>query len=217
MVNNELLKISEVAEIAKVMVSTIRHYTDLGLLKVAGYTDGGHRLYSRDETLAKLSKIQALSKRGLTLPDIKLELEGKSRVKKLLIVDDENEVREFISELLKLKFPAWDIRAVGDGFTAGRVLGDFYPDLVILDLMMPGIDGFQVCTQIRNDDSLIGVKILAITGYDNPGMKKKIMECGANDYLAKPMDNYVLIDKICQLLEIENKTEGQGVQGNVGG
>lgn len=204
MTDDELLKISEVAEIAKVLASTIRHYTDLGLLKVAGYTDGGHRLYSRTETLEKLAKIQALSKRGLTLPDIKRELEGKTRIKKVLVVDDEEEVRDLVTELLKLKFPQWQVRTASDGFMAGRMLGEFFPDLVILDLMMPGIDGMQVCRQIRNDPSLVGVSVLAITGYDSQEMRAKIMENGADDYLAKPMDNKILIEKVRKLLSVED-------------
>ena len=198
--DNEMMKISEVAEAAKVLPSTIRHYTDIGLLRAAGYTDGGHRLYSRQETLERLVRIQALSKRGLTLPQIKEELLGQSKVRKVLIVDDEQEVVELVTELLGMKFPGWQIRSAMDGFMAGRVLGEFFPDLVILDLMLPGIDGFQVCRQIRNDKSLAGIKVLAMTGYDSPEMHSKIMACGANDYLAKPMDNQILVDKIESLM-----------------
>lgn len=208
MAEDELLKISEIAEVAKVLPSTIRHYTDIGLLRVAGYTDGGHRLYSRTETLERLSKIQAFSKRGLTLPEIKFEMEGKSKIKKVLVVDDEPEVGELVTELLRIKFPHWQVKVATDGFMAGRMLGEFYPDIVILDLMLPGVDGFQVCRQIRNDPALIGILVLAITGYDSPEMRARIMECGADDYLAKPMDNKELVEKIKKLLDVtETKLE----------
>jgi CheY-like chemotaxis protein len=201
MENKELLKISDLAEIAKVMPSTIRHYTDLGLLKVAGYTDGGHRLYAKTECLERLNKIQALSKRGVTLPQIKGELESKSKVKKVLVVDDEQEAVDVMTEVLKLKFPNWKVQVAMDGFTAGRLLPEFYPDLVILDLMLPGIDGFKICQLIRADSMLSGVKILAITGYDTDEIRQKIMTCGANDYLAKPLDMKSLIEKIQKLAE----------------
>lgn len=198
--NDELQKISGIAELAQVAASTIRHYTDLSLLAVAGYTDGGQRLYAKTETLERLNRIQALSKRGLTLPEIKVAIEGKSKTKKILIVDDEEEVSDLLFELLKNKFPDWQLKAAADGFTAGRVIGEFFPDLVILDLMLPGVDGFHVCKQIREDPALSGILVLAVTGYDSQEMKDRIMNCGADDYLAKPMDNKVLIGKVQKLL-----------------
>ncbi|OGR86085.1 MAG: hypothetical protein A3A86_00785 [Elusimicrobia bacterium RIFCSPLOWO2_01_FULL_60_11] len=198
--NEELLKISAVAEQAQVAGSTIRHYTDMGLIRVAGYTDGGQRLYSKTETLERLARIQAFSRRGLTLPEIKMAMEGKSRSKKILIVDDEQEVSELLVELLKSKFPDYQVRVAGDGFTAGRLIGEFFPDLIVLDLMLPGVDGFHVCRQIRQDPLLSGILVLAITGFDSSEMKKKIMDCGANDYLAKPMENSEFIARIKKLL-----------------
>lgn len=211
MSEDELLKISEIAEKAKVLPSTIRHYTDIGLLRVAGSTNGGHRLYSSQEVLERLAKIQALTKRGLSLPEIKSELEGKYKVKKVLLVDDETEICELVSELLKMKFPDWQTKVAQDGFTAGRMLGEFLPHLVILDLMLPGVNGFEVCKQIRTDPALADIKILAITGYDSPDMRAKIMECGADDYLAKPMDNKTLVEKIKKLLGAEEvEVEGRG-------
>ena len=199
--NEELLKISAVAEQAQVAGSTIRHYTDMGLIRVAGYTDGGQRLYSKTDTLERLVKIQALSRRGLSLPEIKMAMEGKSKSKKILIVDDEQEVSELLVELLKSKFPGYQVRVAGDGFTAGRLIGEFFPDLIVLDLMLPGVDGFHVCRQIRQDPLLSGILVLAITGFDSAEMKKKIMDCGANDYLAKPMENSEFIARIRRLLE----------------
>lgn len=199
--DNELLKISEVAELAKVLPSTIRHYTDIGLLRVSGYTDGGHRLYARTEVLIRLGRIQALSRRGLKLPEIKAELEKKSR--KVLVIDDEVELVDLVADLLKFKFPDWQVKAAMDGFAAGRVLGEFLPDMVILDLMLPGVDGFSICRQIRNDPALQGCAVLAITGYDSKEMKEKILACGANDYLAKPMETDALLEKVTQLMDLE--------------
>ncbi len=201
MSESELIKISEVAEMAHVLASTIRHYTDIGLLRVAGYTDGGHRLYAKGEVLARIEKIQILSKRGFSLPQIKSEIEG-GKGKRILLVDDDDEVGEFVIELMKLRYPNWEIRVVTDGFAAGKILSEYYPDLVILDLMLPGVDGFQVCKQIRKDPGHKGIRIIGITGYDSLEMKTKIMDAGADDYLAKPMDVNELIEKITKLLRI---------------
>lgn len=198
-----LLKISEIAEKANVLSSTIRHYTDIGLLQVTEHTDGGHRLYEEQPTLEQLAKIQHFAKRGLSLPEIKAALSNPEQ-KRLLVIDDEQEVAEFILDLLQDRFPG-QIKLARDGFSAGRMLDEFLPDLVILDLHLPGIDGFQVCQNIRSDPDLKGIKILAITGYDTAENAQRILASGADAYLAKPLDAKELPAKICELLNISFK------------
>jgi CheY-like chemotaxis protein len=196
-----LLKISEIAEKANVLPSTIRHYTDLGLLRFAATTDGGHRLYDESDTLAQLSRIKRLAARGLSLPDIKAELGGNSK-KRVLVVDDEVEVCDVVKDALTDRYP-FEIRAVNDGFSAGRLLAEFVPDLVVLDLMLPGMDGFEVCRQIRADSSFSGTRILAVTGYDTPENARMIMEAGADGYLTKPLEVRDLLRKVAELLNID--------------
>lgn len=196
-----LLKISEVAEKASVLASTIRHYTDLGLLKFAATTEGGHRLYHETETLAQLARIKRLAARGLSLPQIKEELSGGGH-KRLMVVDDEQEVCDLVVDALKDRYP-FEIRVARDGFSAGRILGDYVPDLVVLDLMLPGVDGFEVCRQIRADENLKFAKILAVTGYDTPENLRKIMDAGADMYLTKPLDTRELVKVVQSLLKIE--------------
>ena len=76
---------------------------------------------------------------------------------------------------------------------------------VILDLLLPGVNGFDICRQIKQDKYLRDTKVLAITGYDTPEHKDKIFSAGADDYLSKPMDLDELYLKICKLLHIETK------------
>ena len=196
-----LLKISEIAEKAKVLPSTIRHYTDLGLLNFAATTEGGHRLYHESETLVQLARIKRLAARGVSLPEIKDALAGKG-IKRVLVVDDEPEVGELVVDILKGRHP-FDIRVAQDGFTAGRLMADFLPDLVVLDLMLPGVDGFQVCRQIRADENLGGAKIVAVTGYDTPENLKKIMDAGADRYLTKPLDAREFLKVASELLKVD--------------
>jgi CheY-like chemotaxis protein len=203
MEDSQLLKISEVAELAGVLPSTIRHYTDLGLLSFAETTEGGHRLYKEWETLSRLARIKRLASRGATLPEIKAELSGESR-RKILVVDDEQEVRDLVVDSLKDRYD-FDIRTAADGFTAGRILGDFIPDLVVLDLMLPGVDGFQVCRQIRDDISLAETKILSITGYDTAENAKKILEAGADKFMVKPLNARDFVKMAAELLKITLK------------
>jgi CheY-like chemotaxis protein len=196
-----LLKISEIAKQASVLPSTIRYYTDIGLLQASGQTPGGHRLYDKESTLATIGKIQFLNKQGMSMESIKKELAGGVNKRKILVIDDEPELGDLVTSLVNTSFPGCEVRVVFDGFKAGRVLSEYLPDLILLDLMLPGVNGFEVCQQIRSSDYFKGTRILAITGYDSEENKKKILDCGANAYLAKPMDVKELKEKISQLLE----------------
>jgi len=197
-----LLKIGEMAEKAGLLPSTIRYYTDMGLLKVALISEGGHRFYRAEETLDRLQKIKRLLSKGLTLTDVQSQLEHFLAKKKIAVVDDEPSIPEFIRDLLEGRFPH-ELQIAADGFSAGKLIQAFEPDLVILDLMLPGIDGFQVCKQIRTDPTTSSTKILVITGYDTPEIRERVRNVGADDYMPKPLDLELTLDKICNLLKIE--------------
>ena len=122
--------------------------------------------------------------------------------KKILVIDDEPEISELVKDLIRDKFPN-EVRVVYDGFSAGRILNDFMPDLVVLDLLLPGINGFEVCKEIKRDPFLKDTKVLTVTGYDTEEHRKKIFEAGADDYLPKPMDIKIFYEKIAKLLGIE--------------
>ena len=98
-----------------------------------------------------------------------------------------------------------NLRVVNDGFTAARLLNDFLPDLIILDLLLPGINGFEICKQIKQDRFLKDTKILTVTGYDSEKHRAKILAAGTDDYLSKPMDTKEFYGEICKLLKIEQK------------
>ena len=203
----DLLKISEIAKEVGVLPSTIRYYTDIGLLHVSAETPGGHRLYEKTHALQTISRIQFLSQQGLTMEQIKKELESGIDKKKILVIDDEREVGNFITELVKSHFPDFEVKVVLDGFSAGRILSEYIPDLIMLDLMLPGINGFDVCKQIKSSKHLTGIKILAVTGYDSDENRAKILACGADDYLAKPMDLNVLDNKIITMLNLTERVK----------
>jgi len=199
----KLLKISEAARVVGVLPSTIRYYTDIGLLKYRGETRGGHRLYDENEVISVVNKVKFLSSKGLKMEDIKKELsQNQKGAKKILVIDDEPEVGNLVKDIAAEKFPSAEVRVVYDGFAAGRILsGEYLPDLIILDIMLPGINGFEVCRQIRSGSEFLkGVKILAVTGYDTTENKEKILASGADDYLAKPLEVATLAEKMRKML-----------------
>lgn len=200
----DLLKISEMALKADVLVSTIRYYTDIGLLKAAMTTEGGHRLYEEVSTLDRLNKVKKMVAKGMTLPEIQAQIDREMATKKILVVDDEPEIVDFIRDLLTDTVPH-QFEAATDGFSAGRLVHVFSPDLVILDLLLPGVDGFQVCKMIRDDAETKATKILAMTGYDSAEIRNKIIASGADDYVGKPLEYHQTLDKICKLLGVKAK------------
>ncbi len=77
---------------------------------------------------------------------------------------------------------------------------EFKPDLVILDLYMPGMDGFEVCERIKKNSDTSHIKIMALTGFDTPENRDLIMKAGADGYMAKPVEKDELIQKIGDIL-----------------
>ena len=120
-------------------------------------------------------------------------------MEKVLIIIDEDKMRE-----LYVKFFACAgciVRQASDLLNGLSLLMEEKMDLVLLDIKMPGLDGYQVCSYIRKDLANKDVKVLAISGILDEEGAKKIMKLGADDYLAKPFDNQTLKIKIEGLLE----------------
>ncbi len=195
-----LLKIGELAERSGTPISTIKYYTDLGLLRVHEYMSGGFRLYNEKESLLRLKRIKEMLAQGYSIKDIKENID-KITVLKILVIDDEIEVHDFVSSVLE-DFNSIEVKSVYDGFSAGIAVNEYMPDLIILDLLLPGVDGFKVCASIKNNPKLKDIKILAVTGYDSPEYREKIFQAGTDDYLPKPIELNLFREKIRKLLNI---------------
>ncbi len=196
-----LLKIGELAEKSGLPISTIKYYTDIGLLRVSDYMSGGFRLYNERECLLRIKRIRELEEKGYSLKEIKENID-KILVLKILVVDDEPEVHDFVKDALAKYKDKIEINSVYDGFTAGMTIIEYLPDLVILDLLLPGVDGFKICSNVKKNNKLSHIKILAITGYDSPEYREKIFSSGADDYLSKPIELKLFEEKVKKLLQL---------------
>jgi len=141
--------------------------------------------------------------RELTTELRKINGDQPSR-KKVLIVDDDPQIQELLTEMLSAH--QYETEVASDGFEAGVKVIEFKPGLITLDLIMPGMDGFDVCKRIKQNSSTSQIKILAITGYDTRDNREKIMKAGADDYLAKPVVMDILLQKVDKLLNSEEKS-----------
>ena len=127
------------------------------------------------------------------------ELQPAVTLRKVLIVDDDYGIVHSLQRALMLE-NKYIIEVAFDGFEAGRKFTAFKPDFMILDICMPRLDGYQVCAHIRSDPNNKHVKILAVTGMNQPHEIQKIMALGADGCLEKPFSNKALQEKIDHML-----------------
>ena len=114
---------------------------------------------------------------------------------KILIVDDDNNIAELIA--LYLTKECFETKIVNDGEEALKEFASFHPDLIILDLMLPGIDGYQVCREIRHTSD---VPIMMLSAKGETFDKVLGLELGADDYMIKPFDSKELVARVRAVL-----------------
>lgn len=180
----------EAAKICKVSQQTIIRCFDNGTLKGFRVPGSRFRRIPRDQLYAFM--------RDNGIPTDALE-SGK---RKLLIVDDDEELVELLSDTFA-KDGRFEIKTANNGFDAGMLVKEFRPDLVILDVMLPDINGKEVCQRVRSDSTLESVKIICISGMIEQDKIADLKAAGANDFMQKPFDVNRLLDRCCDLLEIE--------------
>lgn len=114
---------------------------------------------------------------------------------KILIVDDDENIAELVS--LYLTKECFDTKTVSDGLEAINVYEEYQPDLVLLDLMLPGLDGYQVCREIRTKSN---VPIIMVSAKGEVFDKVLGLELGADDYIEKPFDTKELVARVKAVL-----------------
>ncbi|MCE2813253.1 MAG: response regulator [Planctomycetaceae bacterium] len=122
--------------------------------------------------------------------------------KKLLIVDDDQDLVDLMRDGFE-RDGRFEIRTANNGFDAGMQVKEFRPDLVVLDVMLPDINGREVCQRVRSDRTMDTVKILCISGMVEADKISDLRSAGANDFMQKPFTIDQLIDRVCDQLEIE--------------
>lgn len=116
----------------------------------------------------------------------------------VLVVDDEPNI------VLSLEFlmsrAGYDVRVAHDGDAALAAIAERAPDLVLLDIMTPGPDGYAVCERIRANPALRGVKIIILTAKSRDVEREKALALGADDYITKPFSTRELVDRVGRLM-----------------
>jgi excisionase family DNA binding protein len=181
----------EAAKICKVSQQTIIRCFDSGQLKGFRVPGSRFRRIPRDQLYAFM--------RDNGIPTEALD-SGK---RKILVVDDDEDLVELIVDQLQ-RDGRFEVRSVNNGFGAGMQIKEFRPDLVVLDVMLPDINGIEVCRLVRGDKTMDDVRIICISGMVEEERIQQLRDSGANDFIKKPFDVEALIERICQLLDVES-------------
>ena len=183
----------EAAKICKVSQQTIIRCFDNGTLKGFRVPGSKFRRIPRNELYAFM--------RDNGIPTDALE-SGK---RKVLIVDDDEELVELMSDTFA-RDGRFEIKTANNGFDAGMLVKEFRPDLVVLDIMLPDINGKEVCQRVRMDSTLDDTKIICISGMVEADKIEDLRKSGANDFLQKPFEIETLVERMCRLLDVEPVT-----------
>ena len=180
----------EAAKICKVSQQTIIRCFDSGQLKGFRVPGSRFRRIPREQLFAFM--------RDNGIPTDALE-SGK---RKVLIVDDDEELVELIEDVL-VRDGRFEVKTVNNGFDAGMMVKDYRPDIIVLDVMLPDINGKEVCQRVRSDKSMDDVRIICISGMVEEDKVGELKAAGADDFMHKPFEVEKLIERMCQLLDIE--------------
>ncbi len=195
MTNKTVFTTGEAAKICKVSQQTIIRCFDNGSLKGFRVPGSKFRRIPREQLY--------LFMKDNGIPTDSLE-NGK---KKVLIVDDDQDLVDLIKDGFQ-RDGRFEIRTANNGFDAGMGVKEFRPDIVVLDVMLPDINGKEVCQRVRTDPALDMVKILCISGMVEHNKVEGLMAAGANDFMQKPFSIDDLIARSCDLVEIERSVAG---------
>jgi excisionase family DNA binding protein len=177
----------EVSRLLHVNPRSVINWIDQNLLP-SYRTPGGHRRIRRDDLLAFLRRHQ------IPTPPSLMESGNFS----VLIVDDEDDITQIMKAYFERK-GGFQVTTVSDGISALLEVGRAKPDLLVLDIMIPGVDGVEVCRRIKAGSSASTI-IIAISGQ--PEMEQKILDAGGDIFLTKPLDLEKLYSQVRTLLRI---------------
>ena len=164
-------------------------------------TPGGHYRIAEEE-VARFAELTG-APLPATLPDAQPQAPWR-----VLVVDDDPIVLEFISDALGAAPEAYEVRTANTGYEVGATVSTWHPDLLIIDLLMPGMNGFEVCTRLTESaESVGGPRILAVTGFGSHENLSRALASGAHDCLTKPFTFAELLQKTRTLLGVALRTK----------
>jgi len=185
----DLFTTGEAADICRVSQQTIIRCFDSGRLK--GFRVPG----SKFRRIPRASLIRFMRDNSIPLDNL------DSGKRKVLIVDDDAEIVELISDILSRE-GGFEIRTASSGYEAGMITQQFRPDLILLDYMLPDVNGNVVCQTIRKNPEFENTRIIIVSGVIKQDEIDQLLRAGAQEFLKKPFNISELLDKVNAALQV---------------
>jgi excisionase family DNA binding protein len=185
-IDKNFLTVAQAARICKVTRVTMWRWVKSGGIRSSATVGGHHRISSAD--LVQFIKMNKMGPR----------IQNDSGKKRILIVDDELPLQRYLTKILEIN--GFKVQACADGFEAGVYVMKLRPHLILLDLFLPRMDGFQTCSLIKREPETSQIKIIAISGNCSETVIDRIFKCGADGFLQKPLKNKTIIQEIKSIL-----------------
>jgi two-component system OmpR family response regulator len=179
----------EISQICGVNPTTVQNWVKGYKLK-AFQTPGGHRRVLHEDLVSFMKEF------GMPVPP-----DFVSHPPLVMIVDDETDIADMLEELMKSGEFDVDVTKAQNGVDALLMIGASRPNLLILDIMMPGMNGYDVCHKIKSNSNTQNIKIVAISGDHSAAVRERILSSGADLFFTKPLDIIEFREKCFQLLQ----------------
>jgi len=184
-----LFSTGEVAKICNLSLQTIIRCFDAGKVKGFRLPRSGFR------KIPRASLLQFMKENGIPTETLRAK-------KRILLVDDDQELLQVLTDFLEQE-GRFQLRTASTGFDAGLVTREFQPDLILLDIMLPDINGREVCQRIKSDESTKWIKVIAISGMIEKEKIDELFSAGVDAYIQKPFKLQELLSRVGEMLEMQ--------------
>ena len=174
---------NEVADLLMVSPVTVRQWAQKGMLD-AMLTAGGHRRFTMEE-VERFAK-----ERGLTL------FRPENEAPRILIVDDNADFVSTLKDVINSIDDEIKVDTAKDGFSAGSKIHSFNPDIILMDIRMPGLDGIEACRFIKETPAARSIRVIGMTGFPGNGTVEAVIAAGAEKCLTKPFGASELMEAL---------------------
>jgi excisionase family DNA binding protein len=188
---SKFLKTNEAAKFLGVSRSSLTNWVKQGLLD-GGVTPGGHYRFTTDEL------IYFADRRGLSLPDSVDE----HKAVRILVIEDDESFREFLKDALE-EFSGYELKETVDGMKGALLVGTWMPDLIILDIRMPNMNGIEFLRMLRENPNTSEVKVIVASAHLSPETRRDVENLDADIILEKPVRLARLVAAIQQLIKLK--------------
>ncbi len=186
----DILTVFKASQYCKVSPKTIINWIESGHIP-AYKTVGGHRRIKQTDLIAFMNR------QGIPVPEGSEPIDERRRI---LVVDDDPIIVETIVQALEEDEHDYEVVSASDGFEAGLQVNHFKPHLMILDIMMPDIKGYEVCRKIKSDEGTKDIRIIVLSAYLDDEKFKQMKENGADICFSKPLPLPQLKKEVARLL-----------------